>query len=245
MEENKQELEVVQTEETKETEQSEIPHVNLIICTPGHSVTKAYLKSLLATVAVLSDRGITWAFSIEYSSHVGDSREITLSGTLQNNLEQNKPFQGQLTYDKLFWIDSDIAWTPEDFLKLYESDKDIISGAYLLATGEVVAYKEILRKPYLFEEIKQETNLMKIQACGFGFLCVKSGVFETLSRPWFQAAMGTWTSAEGKTYTFPIMGEDISWCQRVLNEGFEIWLDPTAKVTHQKSIMLTWEGMMP
>jgi hypothetical protein len=34
------------------------------------------------------------------------------------------------------WIDSDIAWEPEDVIKLYNSDKDVISGGiyYLLDT---------------------------------------------------------------------------------------------------------------
>ena len=57
MEENKQDAEVVDININEEPQ--EIPHVNLVICTPGHSVTRAYLKSLLATIAALSEENIT------------------------------------------------------------------------------------------------------------------------------------------------------------------------------------------
>jgi hypothetical protein len=85
------------------------------------------------------------------------------------------------------------------------------------------------------------TEPVKIEGCGFGFLAVKSGVFENMTRPWFQAAMAT--TDDG--ITFPIMGEDISWCKRVTDAGHEIWFDPSVKVTHHKMMKLTWEGPKP
>jgi GT2 family glycosyltransferase len=39
------------------------------------------------------------------------------------------------------------------------------------------------------------------------------------------------------------MGEDISWCKRVTDLGFNIWFDPRVKVTHHKTMKLTWEGI--
>ena len=41
---------------------------------------------------------------------------------------------------------------------LFESDKDIISGAYLLASGEVTAYKQMLGKGYIYDEVKEMFN---------------------------------------------------------------------------------------
>lgn len=227
------------------TDNKNIPHVNVIICTPGHSVMGSYLKSLLPTIDWLAKNNITWAYSNEYSSMVSDAREMTLSGTPHNSLVENRPFMGNITYDKLIWIDSDISWKVEDFKKIYESDKDIVSGAYMIGSGDVMAYKKILNKAFTFEEIKNEIDLIKIEACGLGFAAVKQGVFESLSRPWFQAAMTSVFFEDGKQVEFPIMGEDISFCKRALDNGFEIWLDPTVKVTHHKTMQLTWEGIMP
>lgn len=222
----------------------EKPHINVVICTPGHSVMSSYNKSLLATVAELSKRNIAWAWSSEYSSHVGDAREVTLNGSHINDPSEQRPFMGGFTYDKLFWIDSDITWSPEDFLKLYESDKEIISGAYLLASGEVTAYKELMGTPYIYDEVIAMSETVKIASCGFGFLAIKSGIFEKMTRPWFQAVAGT-ANFNGKDYTFPIMGEDISWCKRATNLGYEIWFDPTVRVIHTKMMKLTWEGPKP
>jgi hypothetical protein len=220
------------------------PHVNLIIATPGHSLMADYVKSLLATSRELSNRGITWIYTNGYASHVADAREITLSGTFKNEIANSNPLSGQITYDKILWIDSDIAWDPEDVIKLYESDKDVVSGAYLFASGEVAAYEKFMGSGYSFDDIKDKTEIMEIDGCGFGFVCVKPGIFESLTRPWFQSAMVK-LEQDGKEYEFPVMGEDISWCMRVKEKGYEIWLDPTVQVTHHKTMKLTWKGIQP
>jgi hypothetical protein len=222
-----------------------INHVNLMICTPGHSLMGSYVKSLLATADELNKRGITWGYTNEYSSHVGDSREMTLNCGPRMELFDSTPFGGKITYDKMLWIDSDIAWQPEDVIKLYESDKDVISGAYLFANGSVAAYKEKYGRPYNFEEVKDSTDIVKVYSVGFGFVCVKQGVFESLSRPWFQSAQDAIKDPNGKKVPFAIMGEDTSWCFRVNKAGYEIYLDPTVQVTHHKNMKLTWEGIQP
>jgi hypothetical protein len=216
-------------------------HVNVIICTPGHSMMTPYVKSLMALIERLGQEKITWAWSSEFSSHVADAREMTLNGDNQNDVSEQRPFKGQITYDKLLWIDSDITFTPDDVMTLINSDKDIISGAYLLGSGEVTAYPKMLGPGYKYDEVKDMTEIIKIASCGFGFIAIKSGVFESLTRPWFQSAMIT--NDEG--FTFPIMGEDISWCKRVTDAGFEIWFDPNVKVTHNKMMKLTWKGVAP
>jgi hypothetical protein len=217
------------------------PHYNVIICTPGHSMMASYVGSLLGLLQRFSQEGITWAWSSQYSSHVGDAREITLNGDNQNFLDEQRPFKGECTYDTLLWIDSDIAFSPDDAMKLIKSDKQIISGAYLLASGEVTAYSKILKPGYSFEDVIKMTEPIKIDGCGFGFIAIKSGVFESLSRPWFQPALVT--SDDG--VTFPILGEDLAWCKRVTNAGYEIWFDPTVRVMHHKMMKLTWEGPKP
>jgi len=221
-------------------------HVNVVICTPGHSLMSAYVYSLLETVQELSSKGITYAFSNHYASHVGDAREITVNGGKENDILETRPFKGEITYDKLIWIDSDIAWSAADFMKLYESDKDIISGAYLLANGDVTAYPEKLGGPLKHDQVLKMTDPIKVHGIGFGFVAIKQGVFEKLTRPWFQSVEVTMKDAEtGKEYTFPIMGEDIAWCERVHNLGFDIWFDPTVRVQHHKMMKLTWEGIKP
>lgn len=216
-------------------------HVNVIIATPGHSMLNSYVKSLLGLIQRLLQEGMTFAWSAEYSSMVSNAREMTLNGDNQNDIFEQRPFKGSITYDKILWVDSDIAFDADDAMKLIKSDKDIISGAYLLSSGEVTAYPKLLHPGYTYDDVIKMTELTKIEACGFGFLAVKSGVFESLTRPWFQSATGV--TDDG--IEFPIIGEDISWCKRVRDNGYEIWFDPTVKVTHHKTMKLTWEGIRP
>jgi hypothetical protein len=219
-------------------------HVNLLILTPGYSMHREYVKSLLATIHTLNEKKITWAYNNDYASHVANARETTLSGTRQNSMLETRPLSGKITYDKMLWIDSDISWTPEDVIKLYESDKDIISGAYLLGDGFATVYKEQFKPGYSYEEVLKMDKPSKIEGCGFGFLCVKSGVFESLSRPWFQSVNCDIKNEEtGEIFNMPITGEDIAWCIRVRNQGYDIWFDPTVRLNHHKSMKLTWEGV--
>lgn len=217
-------------------------HINLIIATPGHSAFTGYIRSLLAATQELNRRGITWAFSQEYSSHVADAREMTLNGDNQNNPKESRPFKGEITYDKILWIDSDITFTPSDVIRAYESEFDVVTGAYTLASGEVVAYQELFGRAFSMQEVKEMKEPRKIFGAGLGFFCMKSGIFEKMSRPWFQQVPGT-TIYEGEEFTFPIMGEDLSLCKRINDLGFEIWLDPEIKLIHQKTFKLTWEGL--
>jgi GT2 family glycosyltransferase len=201
-----------------------------------------YVRSLLGAMDLLKAKGITVGWSSEYSSHVADAREMTLNGDNRNDPRESRPFKGSITYDKILWIDSDIIFTPEDVLKAYESEFDVVSGAYTLASGEVVAYKELFGRGYTMDEVKEMTEPERIFGAGFGFLCMKSGIFEKMTRPWFQQVIAT-TTFEGEDFTFPIMGEDLSLCKRINDLGFEIWLDPSIKLIHHKTFKLTWEGL--
>ena len=215
-----------------------------MVCTPGYSLMAPYVKSLLTLGDALNKEGITWGWSCEYSSHVGDAREYTLAGTNQNIITETRPFHGNLTYDKLMWIDSDIAFTPEDVIKLYKSDKDIISGCYLLSSGEVVAYPKMLEPGFTINDLVDRNDTIQIEGAGFGFICVAQGVFEKMTRPWFQQVMMEKKFEDsGEVWRFPLLGEDLSWCERARRLGYKIWLDTSVKVTHHKTMKLTWEGI--
>lgn len=204
-------------------------------------MVSGYVRSLLAAMDALREKGITVGWSSEYSSHVANARELTLNGDRSNDLGDSRPYKGNVTYDKILWIDSDIVFTPEDVIKAYESPYDVVTGAYIIANGDVTAYKELLGKAFTIEEVLSMTEPEEIYSAGMGFFCMKSGIFEKMSRPWFQQ-MRTKTIVNGKEFDLPIAGEDISLCKRINDLGFKIYLDPSIKLIHQKTLKLTWEG---
>lgn len=203
----------------------------------------AYVRSLLKTTYYLTQQGVTWNFMTEYSSHVADAREKTLGGTGFNNKNQRKPGDGQFTYDKIFWIDSDIEWEPEDFFRLLKSEKQVISGVYQMESEEVTVYPVPLGPPLHKRDILKMKAPFTTRGVGFGFLAVASGVFERLERPWFSSTyvMIKDEQTGDDKIIFPLMGEDTSWCEKVYQMGIDIWVDPLVRVGHQKTIRLRWD----
>ena len=206
-------------------------HYNVVIATPGFSMDAEYVKALMATCERLVDEGISFTFLSEYSSFVPHAREATAMGGRELRYDKKQIAGGKFTYDKIFWIDSDIVWTPEDFLKLYFADLDVVSGLYLLDDEKSVPVQVVdgfvrLEKA----NVKFLEKTFQAGAVGFGFVCIKSGVFETMPRPWFKLARLN----RGDERPELMVGEDFSWCYSAIENGFKIWVDATVQVTHRK-----------
>ena len=142
----------------------------------------------------------------------------------------------------ILWIDDDVVFTPEDFTKLYEEDKDIISGLYLMASGTHFAAVEYWDEEYFqnngsFEFIEKQ-NIgsrilpFKVEYVGFGFLLIKKGVFEQLNYPWFEP-----TYLKIKDCNDFSM-EDVTLCLKLKQKKIEVFVHPEVVVGHQKEIEL-------
>lgn len=208
------------------------PHYNVLIATPGSSMEAEYVKSLVKTLKYLDDNGISYLYLNEYSSQVNMAREATAMGSMFLDAFNKLPVRGEVTYDKMFWIDSDISWEPEDFMRLYESDKEIISGVYLNFQG-VPMFS--LKEEQKFEDILNDGEVVELLAAGFGFICIKSGVFENMPRPWFEIRFHELEDGEGNKMILPF-GEDYSWCSKAVSCGFQLFLDPQVLLLHYKKI---------
>jgi len=221
-------------------------HYDVLIVTPGSSMEKKYVVSLVATIKTLESLNISWAYSSFSNSDVAIAREQSVAGVPDpfDYKEFDGPMAGSITYNKIFFIDSDIYWTPEDFLNLYYSDHEFISGVYMQAdmmktilfqkisgsntTGiEVIDKETVLRKTFIFE----------VEAVGLGFCCLKQGSLEKIKRPWFSHIVKTMPT--GGVY---MPSEDISFCSKAKEAGIKIFADPTVLVGHAgKKIDIGWD----
>jgi len=220
------------------SKKSTIPHFNVVITTPGHSMCAEYVKCLISTIHTLQANNISWIYQSEYASLVTNAREATITGSRNLEVFNPSPGKGQYTYDKLFMIDSDILWNPEQFLRLYASDKDAISGIYFDSQGaDAMVHREKNDfKPLKREEIEllqQLNEPVEVYGVGLGFMCVKSGVFESLKRPWFGLGKVI-QEVDGVTYELPL-GEDLYFCDRIAENGHKVYVDPNIIVGHMKS----------
>jgi hypothetical protein len=212
---------------------TDIPHYNIVFCTPGNSFVPGYLKSMLMTTYQLQANGISWYFLSEGGSHVSVARERTISSNeYYANNRVTVPHNGEFTYDTLMWIDSDISWKPEDVAALCRSEHPITTGAYMLYDRKVVINKTQWGDLMPEEEFLQHTEPFRVAACGFGFVAIKSGVFESLPKPWFAVP------ADNQHY---LIGEDVAFCIKARKADYEIWCDPSVRVNHQKSVIVDWK----
>ena len=217
-----------------------IPHYDVLIATPGSNLSNEYVRSLTATIADLNQRNISWLWLNQASSLVGNAREMTTGGDRILDIDDASPLHGACTYSKIFWIDSDIAWSVDDFVKLYESEHDIVSGAYLLADGTTSTIHTAKWPAGVPKtEIVKFQALVAVDLVGFGFVAVKYGVFERLERPWFGHLSNPVQNSQGQTL-YVTVGEDISWCMKAKSAGFDIYFDPTVLVTHMKTQPVEW-----
>lgn len=221
-----------------------MPHYDVLIATPGAMMEAQYVKSLVLTLAECDKRGISYKFLNNYSSLVHHARELTASGSEDLNLDpvQISPGGKDITYNKIFWIDSDIAWTPEQFFKIYDSEFDVASGCYLLADGltttmhlwndpDGVPPLEVLN-------IKEPT---RVQSIGFGFVAMKSGVFEKIGRPWFNLEYVKVGVNQNGQDIIDSVGEDISWCIKAYRAGIDLYFIPEVLVNHIKKQAVSWD----
>lgn len=212
-------------------------HFDYVFATPGASLKSEYVESLLTTIKHLDAWGKTWTFLNKFSSFVPSAREMTATGTNGHDWSVTALGGGAFTYGKVIWIDSDITWDIPAFERLISWNYDIVSGVCPISDQRIAAtrwdaegYATVLG-PY---EFIMEDRPIQVDGVGFGFLAVKSGVFEKMQRPWFKIREGKVSGVD-----FPVnMGEDYSWCVGAKEAGFDIWLDPLCRVGHVKEYIL-------
>ena len=130
--------------------------------------------------------------------------------------------------DYVLWIDSDMVFNADLLEKLLEKieGKDFISvlaftrhlpvspNAYVIdASKESLRYKPIKNYP--------KNQLFKVDAAGFGTVLTSTkilkAVFDKYERP-FNPDMG--------------LGEDLTFCYRARQLGFDLWCDSSVKIGH-------------
>jgi len=212
----------------------------IIFCLPGAPTMEAAMSwDALVAAASRPERGLKLEVIRGYNSSVAHSRNNILEEGVSGPRKEAKPFGGR-PYDFMMWIDSDSVYTPEDFFRLLEADKDIITGMVPMnAEGAAGAFGLVegpLSKYVNLGALRQDTRMRDWHFCGFAFLLVRQGVFETLDFPWFQEVP---YEEDGRVI---LPGEDIDWCRRIRAKGFKIWAHPAVRIGHDIRMVVRAPG---
>ena len=184
---------------------------DIIVLTPGDWIKAEFVTSLVSSINELNKLGLHLDFGNSQSAIVSQARQTIYEITKEKSFE------------RMIWIDSDISWKTNDFLKLLTTEHDILSGSYLDELGRVVAMQ--LNGKRVGKEQLNQKKPFEIAWCGFGFLSLSKDVVFDLIDPFTKNK---------------ILGEDIAFCENAKEKGYKIYLDPQIKVTHHKTIGLSF-----
>jgi len=233
------------------------PHVNIIFCIPGREFTSNFLQCWTNLVNALYTNQISFALSNAYSPVVYYARSACLRGHVLKGRKQ-KPFQGEVTYDYIMWIDSDIVFQPQDFFTLLQRmtqnpQIQLLAGTYLMADGVHTTIVDKWDEDFFAEngsfkfltmpEVKAKSDQLEVKAtgglfeavyCGFGWLMVRYGVHESFEYPFFRPQFHELKG--GEIYDFS--SEDASFFLDLRQKGIKCFVDPNINVGHEKMVCL-------
>ena len=215
--------------------------MKLIVCLPGNNFSGQFLDHFIAFYNWCIRNNIHIMVCRRESCNIYYVRNMCLGGSSTAGEDQT-PWQGKVEYDYMLWIDSDIVFQIDDFIKLYNMKEDIASGLYLMQDGKHYATVENWDENYFvkhgsFEFLTSELingrkNPFYVDYTGFGFILIKKGIFESLKYPWFRPLWKKFGSVTEFTM------EDVSFCHMVKDLGYKVSVNPEVVVNHEKKILL-------
>jgi predicted O-methyltransferase YrrM len=146
------------------------------------------------------------------------------------------------TYTHLMWIDADVGFDPRAIMQLLEHGKDVVGGVYPM---KVIP----LEWPYSPVPGEQSTELHRAEIMPGGFLLCSRHAIETVAKQ----SGEYWHHMGGMRYRTPhvfdvvlenesLLGEDVIFCRRLHEAGFDIWCDPNLPFQH--SGRFQWRGTL-
>src|SRR3990167_8311008 len=147
-------------------------------------------------------------------------------------------------FDYLFFVDDDNPVPPETLKLFIEDDKDIVIAPILTRNPDehgrhqlCAFYKQERdvdgKKMILYQNItdfKDGGPLHSIDAGGCGAMLIKRRVLEAMYNKYrdFMFEFGNLNMGKERRTT----SEDVEFCERAINLGFELWLDDRVQPTH-------------
>lgn len=180
----------------------------ILICVPSMDMVAA---GFAQSLAMLQKGGNETAIMFQVGSLIYEAR---------NKLAKQAIKMGA---DWTMWFDSDMIFQPDTMIKLLEHNAPIVSGAYFRRSPpyHLVAFDECDTKNRKWTDLKFPTETVKCGGVGFGCVLVKTDVlFDVASKfqTWFEPMNG--------------FGEDLSFCWRARECGYDILLDPSITCGH-------------
>lgn len=184
-----------------------------IVC--GGTLRAETVTSLIGAMDMLRTKGVGTYLTVQIGGYAARNRNESVKQAQENNS------------DYLMFIDNDMTFPPSGIVRLLDHDKDIV-GVHYNARGVpgkpiVSTVKMADAQGNLIGSDSMPSQLFKCYGVGTGFTLIKMDVFKKLEKPYFIA----WEEENGEHHT-----EDIDFCRKAAQAGFDVWCSPTIKVGH-------------
>ncbi len=175
--------------------------------TPDH---QADVRTISIVEAWTRDNGIVSAYVASPSPEEGRDKIVSVV-----NYMKPKPTH-------ILFLDSDVLPRPKTLKVMLETDKDIVSGVVpICQQGQLKWNVSKDKSPMEIDELPN--NPFKIKWCGFGCVLIKTSVLDKMDWPYWRSEY-----KQG----LRTLGEDIYFCRKAQESGFDIWCNPKVKCDH-------------
>jgi GT2 family glycosyltransferase len=130
----------------------------------------------------------------------------------------------------ILFVDHDVLPRRSTLKKLFDHKKDIVAGVYPMTQRGELFWCLSREEPYRGLPIDElPDNPFKAKYVGCGMMLIKYEVFEKLEWPYFKKEF-----APGAMIT----SDDMYFCKKARDAGYDIWVDPKLKCNHFKVVDL-------
>jgi len=234
---------------------SQFSKLTVICCIPGNRFSDKFLQSWTNTLQALQPKYNIY-LSNKYSSQVNFARALCLGANVLSGPNQ-LPFQGQIKYDVIVWLDSDMVFTPPMIDKLIENcfyQHKIYSGIYAMEGGDMLCcvenwdvdyYKKNGSFQFLSvkegnEYIKNKNALRKCAYVGMGCMAIRYGVLEDerIKYPWFFRNITSFQ--ENDRIITDGTSEDVSFIRNLIDSEVidNVVVDLSLRFGHEKTVVI-------
>lgn len=203
--------------------------LSVMLAMPSHrDIHPLTVAALLQTQVALLERGIPLSI------------EVTHGASVVHHARSKMAWQFlQSKHNRLFWVDSDMVWTADDFLRILalSSVLPVVAGVYTAKQDPAL----FMVRGDLGSLEANEWGCLPFGGIGMGFTCVSRDVMQALAgrspRKRFNGV------PEPIPHIFALKGDDIDDGLGAEGEdmrffaeakacGFQLWVDPSLKLGH-------------
>ena len=199
--------------------------VSVMIAMPVHrDVSVDTTLSLCKTVAMLQASGIYYETHMQQGSSLVEVARTKIADCF---LKGDK--------NRIFWIDSDIKWEPDAFMRILalSTKQDVVGALYPMKEDPPLFGFNFTDPKFQLDQY----GCMTADGLGMGFVCMQRHIIEKLAAkaPVLKFA----TLPEPMPHIFRcdsnngyFRGEDIAICADIRALGYDIKIDPTITLGH-------------